>query len=737
MRLVTHGAPVITLSNPGNTFTGSTTVANGVLRAGAANVLATSAAVVVRGGAALDLDGFAQTVKNLSGDGWVLLGSSTLTVAVADGGTSAFNGTFSGATASRVVKTGAGKLVLGTPSAYPFDNSIAWPWFVGVTELREGTLSLATSAALGAGTLNITGADTVLSAGAPGLVLPNNINLGANELTFEIAHPAVFSGVLSGNGGSLVARGAVTLTGANTFTGGARVAPGARLVAGHARALGTGAVGIEEGGVLEFSLAASGAVNNTLAGHTVEFSNFARHAVLSLGGENRIDNFIVRPGGVVLATSTGALGGAAAVTIQNGGELAISRLGTAAASLDVQRGGRLIFSPAWAENTDPMLVVDTAHLADGAVIGMGRLATGEYLLLKAGTLTSDGRVTYDAGPYGALGVDITHFNVDLAAGEVTFRAMNHVANPGKDIAAHYDALTATNNAIYSRVSESFLLPPDRQAGPEYSGLWAKAVGSYADNEGDSGKIGYTSDTHGLLAGFDKKISEKLLLGFYAGMLDTSVRAADRISRNDGTQTLAGIYGALRLGRAYASADIMFGAAKADTSRFEQTGYATGSYRADTFGASIELGAVLAAWEKGSIKPSLSLHRMGMSYRGQRETGDGAVLIDDLRADTWESLLSVQVTQEITLPWKKAGVIDGVLGWRSGLKDSSMHIRGRFARDDRPFALELDQYNRDGLLIGLGLRVGLTRKATFAFGYDYELGGEFDRHTLHATLRLNW
>ncbi len=741
MRLVTHGAAVITLASPGNTFTGTTTVANGVLQAGAAGIFATSAAVVVRDGAVFDLGGFAQTVKNLSGDGWVLLGSSALTVGVADGETSAFNGSFSGAAASRVIKTGAGKLVLGTPSAYPFDNSIAWPWFAGITEFREGALGLATSAAFGRSTLSVAGDGLVLSAEASGLVVSNSINLGSNQLVLESAHPAAYTGVIAGAGGRLLVRGAgaVTLSGENTYTGGLAVAGGARVVAGHARAIGTGSVEIGAGAALEFRLASNGTVNNPITGDTLEFAAFDRHATLSLGGNNTLVRFNVRDGGRVTATGTGALGGnAVAVTIAGGGELAVNQLGTVAGTLDVQRGGRLIFNPSWAVNTDPMLAVDEARFADGAIVGFGKIASGDYVLLRAGSLVVEGTVNFDAGIFADLGVDISNFRIDAASGEITFRALNQLVNPGKDIASAYDAMAATNGAVYSRLSESFLSAFERVPAGGRGSFWVRGVGSFSDNDGGAGRLGYKSDSWGAIAGYDRQVSANLLLGGYAGSLNTTVKGDDRRSENDGTLPYGGLYAALKTGGWWFAADLMLGSHDARTSRYEQTGIAVGHYKADAWAASFGAGAVFGAWEKGSIRPSVSLHYMGLRYRGQDEAGAGAVLIDDFSTDTLEGLVSVGATQEIATPWVRPGLLDLTLGWRNALSDPAMKIAGRFA--DNPaavFSSPVDHYNRDGLMLGLGLRLALTDRAGFSLGYDYELGSQFARHTLNTTLRWTW
>ena len=81
--LTKTGAGVLELAH-GNSYTGPTVVSEGTLRSGAANSLGTGAALLVNAGAALDLNGFGQSVSSLSGSGGIFLGTGTLTAGVND-----------------------------------------------------------------------------------------------------------------------------------------------------------------------------------------------------------------------------------------------------------------------------------------------------------------------------------------------------------------------------------------------------------------------------------------------------------------------------------------------------------------------------------------------------------------------------------------------------------------------------------------------------------------------------
>lgn len=104
-----------TLLVSGNaTYTGSTTVSAGTLRAAKAGTFAAGSAFTVGAGATLDLGGFNQTLGGLSGPGNAAMGAGNLTVNQT--GTTEFSGAISGS--GTFAKAGAGKLVLSGTSTF-------------------------------------------------------------------------------------------------------------------------------------------------------------------------------------------------------------------------------------------------------------------------------------------------------------------------------------------------------------------------------------------------------------------------------------------------------------------------------------------------------------------------------------------------------------------------------------------------------------------------------------------
>ena len=217
----------LTLSQQ-QTYTGNTSIVGGTLQGSVANVIMSSAAVNLKNNGVFDLNGFDNTLNNLTGDtgAEILLGSNELTVNQSVSG--AFNGIISGD--GSLIKSGLATLTLGSVNTY-----------TGSTMITSGTLragiadTIASSTSVNvasAGAFDLNGFDNTLNnltgdAGA-------QILLGSNTLTINESSAGAFNGIISG-GGLLVksGSGALTLSGINTNTGLSTVAQGQLILNGQ------------------------------------------------------------------------------------------------------------------------------------------------------------------------------------------------------------------------------------------------------------------------------------------------------------------------------------------------------------------------------------------------------------------------------------------------------------------------------------------------------------------------
>lgn len=148
LNLVKEGSGTLTLSNV-NTYTGTTTINGGVLKAGGVSVFGSNSAFTLAdvAGVAIDITAFDQTIGSLSGGGTnggnVILGAALLTTG-GDGTSTTYSGVISGT--GDVTKTGAGVFTLSGNNTY-----------TGVTTVSAGTLRAGTALAFPGGLALATG----------------------------------------------------------------------------------------------------------------------------------------------------------------------------------------------------------------------------------------------------------------------------------------------------------------------------------------------------------------------------------------------------------------------------------------------------------------------------------------------------------------------------------------------------------------------------------------------------
>lgn len=185
-----------------NTYTGSTVVDSGVLRAGTADAFGGSTTAQVNGGT-LDLNDFDRTFSTLTGTGGTVdLGTANLILQGAAGTTATYAGSITGS--GGLTKLGASTQTLTGSSTY-----------TGATTIGGGTLNLdfrpaggpSSNIIAGASTLNLGGGVLTVfgAAGESNTQTFNGLNITGSNNTI---------GATSGSGGSLTVNlGAITRTG--------------------------------------------------------------------------------------------------------------------------------------------------------------------------------------------------------------------------------------------------------------------------------------------------------------------------------------------------------------------------------------------------------------------------------------------------------------------------------------------------------------------------------------------
>ncbi len=208
-----------------------TAIHAGTLQAGAASVIPSTGVVAIANAATFNLNGFSQTIGNLSGTTGtplVTLGSNTATVLTAgDSSNQTFNGVISGS--GRFTKQGTGTLIFGGANTYT-PAAGATGTAINAGTLQAGAANVIPSSGVvaiaNASTFDLNSFSQTIGnlSGAVGSI----VDLGSATLTAGDSSNHTFSGVIEGPGGNFTKQGTgiLSLTGNNTYTGATMVNQG-------------------------------------------------------------------------------------------------------------------------------------------------------------------------------------------------------------------------------------------------------------------------------------------------------------------------------------------------------------------------------------------------------------------------------------------------------------------------------------------------------------------------------
>jgi fibronectin-binding autotransporter adhesin len=244
-----------------------------------------------------------------------------------------------------------------------------------------------------------------------------NVLLGAKALTTGgLNTDTEVSGVISGNGGSIVkvGTGALTLSGANTYTGGTVLHEG-RLNVGHSQALGTGALSMDDDTTLGFS--ADGVV----------LAN-----AVKLTGQNDpvIDT------GAFSATLAGAITGGGFITKQGTGTLTLSGANTYTGATNVAQGtlkagAANTFSAASAHSVASGATLDlagfnqtVASLANSGTVSLVGTTAGTTLTVNGNYVGNNGVLKLGTALSGTGPSDRLVINGGTASGKTSVQVTN-------------------------------------------------------------------------------------------------------------------------------------------------------------------------------------------------------------------------------------------------------------------------------------------------------------------------
>jgi len=358
--LAKSGTGTWTLSGA-NTYSGTTTVNDGVLRMAGAGLLGNgSGALTLNNAGQLDLNGTSQTVGNLNGSAATTITNnatgttSTLTIGNANG-TGTFSGLLTNGTGTfALTKIGTGTITLSGANSYG-----------GLTTINGGILSITNPSALG------TAAEgTVVAIGAS-LSLTGGITVAGESLTIN-GLGTNSQGALRNGAGDNTWAGAVLL-GTDSGTAGT----------GNAARIGSQAGNLTISGVIQNGATGNVAIRNADSGGLVTFSgnntyNGTTHLVVGALSVSSINSVATNAGLGTVHSASSNLG--APTTVANG----TIHFATSAGA------GELIYTGT-GETTDRVINMAGTSAAGGAILTQS--GTGLLKFTSALTVTGTGAKT--------------------------------------------------------------------------------------------------------------------------------------------------------------------------------------------------------------------------------------------------------------------------------------------------------------------------------------------------------
>jgi fibronectin-binding autotransporter adhesin len=401
--LTKSGSGALILSGA-NSYTGGTTISDGILQMGVSNALASTGDIALSGGV-FNLNGFNQSVAKISGSSNINLGSATLTTNFT--GSSTYSGVISDT--GSLTKQGTGVLILSNTNLYS-----------GGTSLEGGTVQISGAGQLGTGAIAFNGGALENTTGT---TLTNPVTLTGTGIIQVDTATLSLSGTITSSGSlTKTGPGILQLAGgtANPYSGLININTGELSLAKTSGPATAGQVSLNNGAAL--SLTSNQEIGGLVFNSGGTYSSTATLALSSMGtaltmqgGATTTGDIELLAGNVVFdATNDGT---ATINHISLGGANRTFTIGDGSATYDMQlsgsssTGGGLI-----KEGTGTLLLAGTHTLAgSNSAVNSGRLAVSGTLtcntlavasgalLTGTGTINADMTLTGDLRPGASIG----------------------------------------------------------------------------------------------------------------------------------------------------------------------------------------------------------------------------------------------------------------------------------------------------------------------------------------------
>jgi autotransporter-associated beta strand protein len=432
---LTKGGPGTLVLGGANTFTGTTTIAGGILTMANATALSTSTLDYSNYGGSLSFGSLtAATLGALQGNqNLALTNDSGQNVAMTVGGnnaTTSYYGILSGG--GSLTKVGSGTLYLGASS------------YTGLTKVSGGTLVLSDTNALSGSTLDynsyggtvnfgsLTSATLGGLQGNQSLALTNVYSQGVSLTAGGNGANTTYGGVLYGAGALIkTGSGTLILTGASTYSGGTTISDGT-LQIGNGSTNGSITGDVTDNATLICNRTNAFTLSGNITGRGILVK--AGSGSLTLSGSNTFTGLTKITGGTLTLGSNNALSGSTLDYNSYGGTLSFGSR-TSVAFGGIQGNQNLALTNASSQNVALTIGGNNATTSYGGVLSGG----GSLTKTGSGTLVLTGSNTYSGGTTLSAGM------LQIGSGGSTGSIAGNVANNAALVFNRSDSLTFSGN----------------------------------------------------------------------------------------------------------------------------------------------------------------------------------------------------------------------------------------------------------------------------------------------------
>ncbi len=277
-------------------------------------------------------------------------------------------------------------------------------------------------------------------------------------------------------------------------------------------------------------------------------------------------------------------------------------------------------------------------------------------------------------------------------------------------------------------------------------LWMRAYVGSGRIDGAAGASGTDLDFSGLIAGYDRALSERTRLGVMLSYNEPSLNQGQNY-RLDNNGTQLGIYSRYRQGPVRIDGIVSHGWSRNDSTRLVTVGALTqtalANFDATTTAAYVEYGHTLnwpATGQRGpDIEPIAALQWTRHREEAYTERGAGALSLAMPKnsQEGLRSLLGVRISKD----WKSgkyAGLVEGRVAWSHEFRDTAQ-VSPYLAGDPgaTPFTVASAALPRDGALLGLGVSAEVADAWRLHIDLSSELNRNLRNHSLGLGLHYLW